>query len=90
VLPGRSVSHAEAETLSNRFAHGLLDLACGPGERLAVLLENSVESVLSVFGAEKAGLSYVALNARHAPSEQLAILRPRARPPLCSAPSLPR
>jgi long-chain acyl-CoA synthetase len=42
------------ETRSNRFAQALIALGLQPGERLAVLLENSVESLDSVFGAEKA------------------------------------
>lgn len=67
-------SHAEVEARSNRFAQALIGLGLRPGERLAVLLENSVESVDSVFGAEKAALCYVALNARHTLAEHLDIL----------------
>ena len=67
-------SHAEIETRSNRFAQAALALGLQPGERLAVLLDNSVESLDSGFGAEKAGLTYVALNARHTRTEHLEIL----------------
>ena len=67
-------SHAEIETRSNRFAQAALALGLQPGERLAVLLDNSVESLDSGFGAEKAGLTYVALNARHTLTEHLEIL----------------
>ncbi|HNR84504.1 AMP-binding protein, partial [Ottowia sp.] len=67
-------SHAEIEARSNRFAQAALALGLQPGERLAVLLDNSVESLDSGFGAEKAGLTYVALNARHTLVEQLDIL----------------
>ena len=70
----RTCSHAEVETRSNRFARALAALGLTPGERLAVLLDNSVESVDSVFGAEKAALTYVALNARHTLAEHLDIL----------------
>lgn len=56
------------------MAQALISLGLQPGERLAVLLENSVESVDSVFGAEKAALTYVALNARHTLAEHLDIL----------------
>ncbi|MCL4182023.1 MAG: AMP-binding protein [Burkholderiaceae bacterium] len=74
VFRERTYSHAEVEARSNRFANALTALGLKPGERLAVVLENSVESVDSVFGAEKAALTYVALNARHTPAEHLQIL----------------
>ncbi|MCU0929077.1 MAG: AMP-binding protein [Burkholderiaceae bacterium] len=70
----RSFSHAEIEARSNRLAQALIALGLAPGERLAVLLENSVESLDSLFGAEKAALAYVALNARHTLAEHLDIL----------------
>ena len=46
------------------MAHALMALGLKPGERLAVLLDNSAESLDSLFAAEKAALPYVALNAR--------------------------
>ena len=74
VFKDRSFSHADVEARSNRFANALIGLGLAPGDRIAVLLENSVESVDSVFGAEKAALTYVALNARHTLAEHVAIL----------------
>ena len=74
VFRERSFSHTQVEQRSNRMAHALIALGLKPGERLAVLLENSVESVDSVFGAEKAALTYVALNARHTLAEHMDIL----------------
>jgi len=74
VFRDRSHSHLEVEARSNRFAQALIALGLQPGERLAVLLENSVESLDSLFGAEKAALTYVALNARHTLAEHLEIL----------------
>ncbi len=74
ILGARTLSHAEVETRSNRMAQALIALGLRPGERLAVLLENSLESVDSVFGAEKAALTFVALNARHTLAEHLDIL----------------
>jgi len=74
VFRERSFSHTQLEQRSNRMAHALIALGLKPGERFAVLLENSVESVDSVFGAEKAALTYVALNARHTLAEHLDIL----------------
>ena len=74
VLQDRSYSHIEMEQRSNRLAHALLALGLKPGERVAVLLENSVESLDSLFGVEKAALTYVALNARHTLAEHRDIL----------------
>ena len=74
VFGERSLSHAEVEVRSNRLANALIGLRLRPGERLAVLLENSPESLDSQFGAEKAALAYVALNARHTLAEHLDIL----------------
>jgi len=74
VFQDRSYSHIEMEQRSNRLAHALLALGLKPGERVAVLLENSVESLDSLFGVEKAALTYVALNARHTLAEHRDIL----------------
>ncbi len=74
VFQDRTYSHSELEERSNRFAQALIGLSLLPGERFAVLLENSVESLDSLFGAEKAALTYVALNARHTVNEHLATL----------------
>lgn len=74
VFRDRSFSYAQIERRSNLLANALIGLGLAPGERIAVLLDNSVESIESQFAAEKAGLVYVALNARHTVHEQAAIL----------------
>jgi acyl-CoA synthetase (AMP-forming)/AMP-acid ligase II len=67
-------TYDEVEDRSNRFARALLALGLRPGERVAALLANSFDSVISVFAAEKASLVYVALNSRHTVAEHAAIL----------------
>ncbi len=74
VFGDQVLSHTEVEQRSNRWAHALIGLGLEPGERVAVLLENSVHSVDSVFGIEKAALVCVALNARHTLAEHADIL----------------
>ncbi|WP_280156383.1 AMP-binding protein [Piscinibacter sp. XHJ-5] len=74
VFRDRSFSYTQIERRSNRLANALIGLGLPPGDRLAVLLNNSVESIESQFGAEKAAQGYVALNARHTLREQAAIL----------------
>jgi len=68
------LTYDEVEAGSNRLAHALVSLGLQAGERVAVLLNNSPEAIESVFAVEKAGLVYVALNARHTLAEQIAIL----------------
>lgn len=74
VFRDRSFSYTQIERRSNQLANVLIGLGRLPGERLAVLLNNSVESIESQFAAEKAAQGYVALNARHTVREQAAIL----------------
>jgi acyl-CoA synthetase (AMP-forming)/AMP-acid ligase II len=74
VFRDRGFSFTQIERRSNQLANTLVGLGLQPGERLAVLLNNSVESIESQFGAEKAAQTYVALNARHTLREQAGIL----------------
>jgi long-chain acyl-CoA synthetase len=74
VFQGRNITFNEVERRSNRLANALISLGLKPGERIAALLANSEETVDSFFGAEKAALTYVPLNARHTLHEQVDIL----------------
>jgi acyl-CoA synthetase (AMP-forming)/AMP-acid ligase II len=59
---GRGLDWAEFDAATNRVANGLLQLGLEPGARLAVLMSNSIEMVLLLFGAGKAGVSVVPIN----------------------------
>jgi len=52
---GRRVSFAELDHSSNRFANALRELGVAKGDRVTLLLGNSVEWVVAAFGALKAG-----------------------------------
>lgn len=67
-------TYAQIDACANRLAHALIGLGLKPGARVAVLLTNSVASLETVIGVAKAGLVFVALNARHAAPEHAAIL----------------
>ena len=67
-------TYAPIDGRANQLAHGLIGLGLKRGERVAVLLNNSVESLETVIGVAKAGLVFVALNARHAGPEHAEIL----------------
>jgi acyl-CoA synthetase (AMP-forming)/AMP-acid ligase II len=58
----RRLNWAEFDAATNQVANGLLELGPGPGRRLAVLMSNSIEMALALFGAGKAGVSVVPLN----------------------------
>jgi len=58
----RRLSWAEFDSATNQVANGLLQLGLAPGTRLAVLMSNSIEMALVLFGAGKAGICVVPLN----------------------------
>jgi acyl-CoA synthetase (AMP-forming)/AMP-acid ligase II len=58
----------------NRLSNGLLALGLTKGSKVAVLLNNSIESAASLFAIPRAGLTYVSLNARHSPREHAGVL----------------
>jgi long-chain acyl-CoA synthetase len=58
----RRLDWAAFDATTNRVANGLQGLGLAPGQRLAVLMSNSIEMALTLFGAGKAGVSVVPLN----------------------------
>jgi len=58
----RRVSYGELDARSNRLAHALTDAGVRRGDRVAVFLDNSVESVVSIFGILRAGAAFVVIN----------------------------
>jgi amino acid adenylation domain-containing protein len=47
---------------ANQFAHALLDNGVQYGDRVAVLMDNTAEAVVSVWGALKAGATFLVIN----------------------------
>ncbi|MEY2920579.1 MAG: hypothetical protein RL261_1884 [Pseudomonadota bacterium] len=66
---------AEFDAATNQVANGLLQLDLGPGARLAVLMQNSAEMALLLFGAGKAGVSVVPLNTSVSDAAVAAMMR---------------
>jgi long-chain acyl-CoA synthetase len=67
---GATLSYAEVEALTRDFAAFLLTgLGLHKGDRLAVMLPNSLQYPVAVFGALRAGLSVVNVNPMYTPSE---------------------
>jgi acyl-CoA synthetase (AMP-forming)/AMP-acid ligase II len=75
IFGDQRVTFDQVDARTNRLANGLLGLGLQREDRVAVLLNNSLESVETIFSAAKAGLTYVALNARHTATEHAEILR---------------
>ncbi|MFJ9388922.1 AMP-binding protein [Nocardioides sp. NPDC101246] len=65
----RTVSFAEFDRLTDRVGHGLLARGLQPGDRVSVLLPNSIDGVVVYYALAKAGLVRVPLNSRETASE---------------------
>jgi acyl-CoA synthetase (AMP-forming)/AMP-acid ligase II len=64
------LTYAEMDAQINQICHGLLSLGLRRGHKVAALLNNGIESAVSILGIPRAGLTYVALNIRNPPREQ--------------------
>ncbi len=64
-----TLSWVELDALVDRCASGLLTRVAQPGERVAILLPNTVEFVVAYFGVLRAGLVAVPLNTAYTQTE---------------------
>jgi amino acid adenylation domain-containing protein len=55
----REITYAELDDRSSRLARQLLDLGVRRGDRVGLFLDKSLESVVGIYGAMKAGACYV-------------------------------
>jgi amino acid adenylation domain-containing protein len=62
VCQGERLTYQQIDSSANRLAKGLKDSGVERGDRVAIFLENSVESVLSIFGILKADAVFVVIN----------------------------
>jgi acyl-CoA synthetase (AMP-forming)/AMP-acid ligase II len=67
-------SYAEIDLLSDRFAHALLGKGIEPGDRVVVVLANSVEFVIACFGIWKARAIVVAEDCAIRPNRFIHVL----------------
>ncbi|MDO4521732.1 MAG: AMP-binding protein [Eubacteriales bacterium] len=65
----REISWAVFNEKANRFAHALMDLGIGKGDKVAILLMNCLEWLPIYFGILKTGAMAVPLNFRYAADE---------------------
>ncbi|MED4779684.1 long-chain-fatty-acid--CoA ligase [Brevibacillus choshinensis] len=65
----RRITYRECNQMVNKVARGLLSLGLEKGDRLAILLSNSIEFVLTYFACAKAGVTVVPINLSLLPHE---------------------
>jgi amino acid adenylation domain-containing protein len=73
VCAGAQVTYRELNARANQLASYLMGLGVGGGKRVGVLMERSVEMVVGILGALKAGAAYVPLEPVH-PAARLAFI----------------
>ncbi|MFH1758651.1 MAG: long-chain-fatty-acid--CoA ligase [Pseudomonadota bacterium] len=74
VFKDERLTFAQMDARINRLAHGLLSLGLATGHKVAMLMNNSLESATAIFAIPRAGLVYVSLNARHSAKEHADVL----------------
>lgn len=65
----QTVSYADLDRWTDATAHLLVESGCRPGDRLAIVAQNSIEWCVTALAALRAGLTVVPLNHRLKPSE---------------------
>ncbi|WP_327179513.1 non-ribosomal peptide synthetase [Streptomyces sp. NBC_01335] len=75
----RTVSYAELDARANRLARHLLARGVGAGGIVAVALPRSVELIVTLYAALKAGAAYIPLDVDH-PAARVAAVLDDARP----------
>lgn len=62
VCDGHRLTYRELDQAANRLGHALRAIGVRRGDRVAILLENSVEAVVAIFGTLKAGGVFMVLH----------------------------
>ena len=62
VEKGTAISYAELDSLSDRLAARLVELGVEAGDRVGIFLPKSIDAVVGLYGAMKAGAAYVPID----------------------------
>ncbi len=76
---GRSWTYLDLDEAANRLAHLLVAHGAGPGERVALLVNRSVDAVVAVLAVLKTGAAYVPIDPAH-PDTRIAVILADAAP----------
>ncbi|MDQ7758658.1 non-ribosomal peptide synthetase, partial [Xanthomonas sontii] len=79
VCDTQTLTYAELDARANRLAHSLIGLGVGLEDRVAMLLQRRISSVVAMLAVLKAGATYVPLDATY-PPERVAQLLADCRP----------
>ncbi len=74
VIAGRRITYARLDERSRQLARRLLDAGVEPGDRVCVLVPNSIESVTTLFAISRIGAVPVQLNVRYLADELAFVL----------------
>ena len=74
VFKDTRLTFSQFDARVNQVGNGLLSLGLTTGQKVAVLLNNGLESAASLLAIPRAGLTYISLNTRHSSKEHAAIL----------------
>lgn len=66
---GRTLTYAEFDAMTDRLGNALLAHGLNPGDRVGVLLPNSIECIIAYYAIAKAGLVRVGMNTRETPDD---------------------
>ncbi len=56
------LTYTQLDIMANSLANALLNLGIEKGDRVAIFMDNSIEAVVSIFGALKAGAAFMVIN----------------------------
>lgn len=59
---GERLTYAGINSMANRLAAALMNIGIKQGDRVAVFMDNSIEAVISIFAALKAGAAFMVIN----------------------------
>src|SRR3712207_8366520 len=71
----RELTYRQLDQRANRLAHRLIECGVRPGDRVGLLLEKSLETLVGVYGTLKAGAAYVPLVPKQPAERQAHIIR---------------
>jgi amino acid adenylation domain-containing protein len=55
-------TYGEIDAMANRLARALVERGVERGDRVAIFMDNAIETVVSIFGALKAGAAFMVIN----------------------------